>query len=373
MSQKESASKHVFFIYGSDEFVVKKRAREVFDQWLNDVKGIDHEIIDGFCKDTSEALLAINKLKQAILTPSLFGLEKIVWLKDCNFFGIDRTGESKTVNEALAELSDLLVKTDLTGIRLLVTASNVAKTRTIVKTLERIANVEVLDSWTSADKDWKQKASVWAYEQIRQAGKQIDDDALELLVERAGVSMRTLSLEIEKLILYLADKNFIAIKDVESVVSRTHNVEAFALGEALGERDLSKALNALQDVLWGLKTDTQKSEIGVLFGLISKIRCLLLAKALIKSGQISQTLNYKKFSEEAESALIKIFPPDTSINLLPQSLYPLFKATNQADNYKLEELIKAMETLLDVNIALVTSSADPSFLLQKALISIIQD
>lgn len=73
----------------------------------------------------------------------------------------------------------------------------------------------------------------------------------------------------------------VTVEDVATVVSRSKHARAFALGEALGDRDLPRALRALDErEFWEikLKVDKNKSTIGLLYGLISKVRALLLLK-----------------------------------------------------------------------------------------------
>ena len=49
----------------------------------------------------------------------------------------------------------------------------------------------------------------------------------------------------------------------------------------------------------------------------------------------------------------------------------LFSATNQAQNYTREELVGAMDLLMQCNRKLVSSSLDESFVLQQALTQIV--
>jgi len=51
--------------------------------------------------------------------------------------------------------------------------------------------------------------------------------------------------------------------------------------------------------------------------------------------------------------------------------FVLFQSLRQTANYKSEELVKAMATLLDANRHLVSSDLDEAMVLQRALIDII--
>src|SRR5215831_5715577 len=98
----------VLFVFGEDEFAVKQRARQVYQQWTEELGGMDHEIIDAAVGNSGEALKAIARLREGLQTLPFFGSGKVVWLQNCNFLGDERTASSAAVTEALAELTQEL-------------------------------------------------------------------------------------------------------------------------------------------------------------------------------------------------------------------------------------------------------------------------
>jgi DNA polymerase III subunit delta len=74
-------------ICGDDEFAVKQRARQIYQQWSEKLGGMDHEIIEASVANSGEALSAVAKLREALQTLPFFGSGKVVWLRDCNFLG----------------------------------------------------------------------------------------------------------------------------------------------------------------------------------------------------------------------------------------------------------------------------------------------
>ena len=95
--------KHVVLISGDDDVAVKKRAKALFDQWSNELGGMDHEIIDAAVGNAGEALKVIGRLKESLQTLPFFGTGKAVWLKDCSFLAEDRTSSSAAVGEGLTQ------------------------------------------------------------------------------------------------------------------------------------------------------------------------------------------------------------------------------------------------------------------------------
>ena len=110
-----AAPKPVALICGDDDFAVKQRARALFQQWSEELGGMDHEIIDARVNTVDEALKALAKLREALNTLPFFGGAKVVWLKDCSFLGDDRTAASSTITGTLAEIADELKRFDWQG------------------------------------------------------------------------------------------------------------------------------------------------------------------------------------------------------------------------------------------------------------------
>ncbi len=88
-------------ICGDDEFAVKKRAKQIYQQWSEELGGMDHEIIDASVSNSGDALNAIAKLREALQTLPFFGSGKVVWLRDCNFLGEERAASAQAVTETL--------------------------------------------------------------------------------------------------------------------------------------------------------------------------------------------------------------------------------------------------------------------------------
>ena len=45
----------VLLVFGEDEFAVKQRARQIYQQWTEELGGMDHEIIDAAVNNSGEA------------------------------------------------------------------------------------------------------------------------------------------------------------------------------------------------------------------------------------------------------------------------------------------------------------------------------
>ncbi len=361
----------VALVCGEDEFAVKQRAREFYQKWSSELGGMDHEIIDATAGNSGDALKAIAKLREALQTLPFFGTGKAVWLRDCNFLGEERTASTADVTETLAILADELKTFSWGNVRLLVSAGKVDKRKVFYKTLDKIGNVELLDGWSVNDKDWVDQAEAWARKTIKARGKEVSEAALSELIECVGPHARQLDSEVEKLCLFVGARAQIELVDVNTICTKNKMARAFALGDALGNRNLPALLRCLDEELWEMQFDKDKSEIGLLYGLISKIRALLMLKEMMREGWIKPTNDYNSFKSQLERVPREQLPADKKYNPLALNPYVLFKALSQVRNYSETELVSAMDALLQCNQRLVTSALDEALVLQQTLVQIV--
>lgn len=360
----------VALVCGDDEFAVKERARQLNAQWSQELGGLDHEVIDASVANSGEALKAIGRLREGLQTLPFFGSGKVVWLKDCNFLGDERAAQSSAVTEALAALAQELKDFKWQGVRLLVSAGKVDKRKVFFKTLDKIGNVEAFEELSVDDKDWAAQCEFRARHAVTERGKAISETALAELVARVGPHPRQLDSEIEKLTLYVGDRKQIEPADVAAICTRNKLARSFALADALGDRNLAILLRRLDEELWDMQFDKDKSEIGLLYGLIAKVRAMLLLKEMIREGWIKADAEYGRFKSQLERIPADRFPADKKFNPLAMHPFMLHRALGQARNYSSAELIRAMDLLLTCNQRLVGSGLDETLVIQQALVQI---
>ena len=358
-------------VCGDDDFAVKQRARQLFQQWSAELGGMDHETIDATASNGGDALRSLGQLREALQTLPFFGGGKVVWLRDCNFLGEDRTASSAAVTEALGELAEELKAFSWQTVRLLISAGKVDKRKVFFKALDKFGTVEIFSAWSQDDKDWADRAEMAAIEALNKRSKTISDPALAELISRAGANARQLENEIEKLCVFVGERNRIELVDVTTICSRNKTAKAFALGDALGDRDLPRLLKRLDEELWETKFDKDKSEIGLLYGLISKVRAMLLLKEMLREGWLKEARDYGSFKLQLERVPADKLPADRKFNPLALNPYVLYKALPQVKKYSSAELVRAMDVLLRCNQRLVSSGLDEALVLQQALVQIV--
>ena len=367
---KSTAS--LLLVCGDDEFAVKQKAKQIYQQWCAELGGMDHEILDAQVANSGEALKVLARLREALQTLPFFGSGKAIWLQNCNFLGDERAASAQAVTESLAEMAQELRDFEWENVRLLISAGKVDKRKTFYKTIEKIGAVEHFAAWSIDDKNWADQAELTARRLIRARQKEISEEALAELVASVGPNARQLHNEVEKLALYVGERLEITAADVTAVVTRNKQARAFALGDALGERNLPRLLRCLDEELWELQFDRQKSEIGLLYGLITKVRAMLFLKEMLREKWIKPERDYNRFKAQLDRVPVDQLPEDKRFNPLALNPYVLFKALPQAERYTTAELVQAMDMLLDCNQRLIFSTLDEALVLQQALIRIVR-
>ena len=121
--------------------------------------------------------------------------------------------------------------------------------------------------------------SPWLNKAAARRGKRIDPDAADLLAEWVPRSLAALDGEIEKLCLYVGDRDAITMEDVGALVTATAGPAAYGLTNAITAGDARGALKALDGML------TARGEEFRTLGMIAwHLRRALQAQQRIQAG-----------------------------------------------------------------------------------------
>ena len=367
-SELKPPSEPVCLVFGDEDFLVRDRAKRIYEYWCSATDGMDHEVIDGAVRNSEEAQETISKLNEALQTLPFFGGDKVVWLRGVNFLGDDRTASSVKIKERLADMAKAWEAFDWKGVKLLISATKVDKRKSFFKALKKFASVE---DKSFSDKERGGRASMLVRQRFSELGKKISPHVADELILFVGANLQQLYTECDKLASYIGDRNEVTRQDVHEISTRSKQSKAFALGDALGERNLPKLLRVLDEELWEVKLDTKKSPIALLYGLISKVRTMIFLREMIRMKWIIPSSGYPQFKSQLEAIDDDCLPSDKKFNPKLMHPYMLFNALGHAKRYSEIELIRAMGVLLNCNRQLVSSSTENALVLQQALMQIV--
>jgi len=131
----------------------------------------------------------------------------------------------------------------------------------------------------SFGKTTQSKMREWALNYLKEHNKTIDFDALSLLLENAGLNFSFLARELDKLILYVQNKNRIVIEDAKKIGTEAKTYDIFELIDDISKKNTQCSLNALRGLL--LDGISPQQIIGMLRWQFSN---LWKVKALISKG-----------------------------------------------------------------------------------------
>ena len=96
-------------IVGDDDFLVRQKAKEVFDSLLEHYPDdLSREIVDGRADRVDDVERILKETRSAVQTLSLFGGGKLVWLNEVNFLNQTRVGASEGTKDALETAKETL-------------------------------------------------------------------------------------------------------------------------------------------------------------------------------------------------------------------------------------------------------------------------
>lgn len=358
-------------LHGADDFLVEVRARQILDSLVKSSGNeLGLETIEGRVDNAGQAVQVLKRVDEALNTFSLFGGGKTVWLKNANFLGTSRPGDSKDVLAQLDVFADLLKRGLPNGFALVVTATEVDKRRGWYKTFEKAGEVVALGG---AANDWGKidfaVVESFARQQLKAHQKEMQPEALQTLMELTGANFRALASEIEKLATYVGNRPEITVEDVAVLASPSGESSVWALSDAIGERNLPKALQVLDQLLF-----QGENAVGMLFALIGSVRNLLLIRELIDRKVLQSYPDYGRFKASLERippSLGDEYPSDRRFNPLLVHPFRLHKLVLQASRFTLGELRRAMESMLEANKQLVSSSLDDKIVMEQLLIGML--
>lgn len=371
---KTSVSSNIWAFVGSDDLKVKEAAQELTRSLLPpDAGDFGMEVIDGAADNVEHAVKLIWRTIEDIRTVPFFGGDKIVWLKGATFLADNVTGRSENTLKALEELGKLLLEGIPDDIKLIITAVDVDKRRGFYNTLKKVANLQVFDAIDTSRAGWEEAVMALVEERAEDWGMRFEGDALELFVMLAGEQTRQIDNELEKLDLYVGKDRAVRPEDVRMMVSQTRNGIIWDLGNAIGMRDLPRALNVLEQLL-----EQGESAIGILLAaIVPRIRNLSQVRELADSYNVRLN-SYEGGAAYSQYVRLLENLPEEIHSALPKkkdgsglNVFPLFLAAKEMGKYTAQELRAALEECLNANRRLVTSSLDPDVVLSQLIIRIL--
>lgn len=360
-----SASVHL--IHGEDEYLVSDRARELVNSLIpSESQTLGLETIDGNAATVDAAATAVAKVTEALQTIGFFTADRLVWFRDVSFLVDNNVGKSATVKARVDELAGLIKAGLMPGLQFLVTATKVDKRYAFYKACKALGEIE---EFAVSDKAYvaEREANVRLGEILKRMDLQMSESVRAAFLEKVGIDTRQIVNELEKLATYLGKEKTVSVYDVEAVVCASRSALAWDLADAVGRRQLDRALRIVRQLLF-----QKESPIGLIIGLESRVRDLMVYRQAIEEKWLVPTRggrgggSYKWGGVPAEAE--QVFGEKMSKD--PRKMHPFRVGllAEQAARFSRSDLRRCREAVLAAHEQLVTTSLAPALVLELLLV-----
>jgi len=345
--------------------------------------------------ESQNATKAMTILAKALEIPAAELAEESAGAKDAisNFVADNKEELSTEEQQFLSNISEIVAQAELrsssgggseterliqwleddlpaSSVVILTLSSSIDARGKLFKAIGKAGKIEVFDRQKTMRSPNEDKTFQMVVSKLRESDKSITYSAFQKMRAKTGESMHMIFGELEKLLNFTQGKSRIDVDDVEDLVAQSSFDDIFDLTDAIANRSLSSALAVLNSTL-----ESGESPIYIHAMITRQIRLMLQAKLLVQQGGLSNLvrMDYKNFVNAYRNLpkeLSAQFPTERRFNLLKQSPYPVYLALRQTNNFTLQELLEAMERLLETDIQLKTSQYEPGLILEQLIVEL---
>jgi DNA polymerase-3 subunit delta len=316
-------NRSITFVYGSDDFIVDRRARFIFEG----SGGGEIFTVDG-------SFLLGGVVKNAILsiaTMPLFSDDCTIWLRSVDFIGDGSAAGSEA--ELLGQLIDAVKSS--AGRKIIISSATVDRRTKIFKELVQIS--EGIDVGSDGS-----GIEATIHEFARDSGARIEDGAVQLLRMKCGNNSRLLQQEIRKLATFVGGSREISEEDVGELVDDGDPGNFFETVEKFFDGNLAATLAAIDRYFF-----CNGEARPLLAALQSRARVLIQLRAALQSGRIRLSGDGIARGDFPKAA--QFFHMDglgkSTFNLFSQNTWYLSKLVKIAAKLKLNQLLKLQSAL----------------------------
>ncbi len=330
-----AAAKKFTFICGGDDFLVGRLGKERFAALAAQVTDeFSREVLNGFAANVSEVETAVNRFREAVQTVSMFGGQRVVWLKDVNFLADTVTGRAESTLKLVEDLQQILESVNPDETAVLITAAPIDRRRSFPKWCEKNSDYSLVGG--DADGAGEALAGV-ALAEARSLGAAFAPGAVELMLAKVGANTRLIVEETRKLATYAGEGATIEEAHVAELTPNVAEGDFFEAAEAFFSGDLKWTLAALHRHFFG-GGDARP----VISALQNRNRILLQVRALADAGEVRigpRGLDGFPKAQAAHAAKFIGATEKSSFNLFTQNPWYLGKLAGSAKLPALRRLI----------------------------------
>ncbi len=300
----------IYLLYGNKSFSIKQELQNIekdFDEINISKFDLENDLIKDVIDDCQ--------------TLSMFSNKKLVICENANMFTGSTSKDSEFIEEYLKEINP-----DTTLI-FIINNEKLDERKKITKLVKKIGTVKSFNE------------NINSYNFIKEAFKdyQIDNNAINLFIERVGENLDIINNEIEKIKIYKDNDKVITKEDILNLTTKTANIDIFKLIDCIVTNNKNKALEIYYDML-----KLNEEPIKIIIMLANQFRIMYQSKQLLKKG----------LSEKDIAGTLKIHP------------YRVKLAIQNSRQYDSNILLQYISELADMDINIKSGLIDKNIALE---------
>ncbi|MFN8673820.1 MAG: DNA polymerase III subunit delta [Candidatus Sericytochromatia bacterium] len=311
-------SKRIYILYGEDLFALEEFEKKLIEENVDPSwEAFNLDILDG--ND-----IGLDKVIESADSPPLGFGNKVTIVKKAEIV-LSKDSDN------LELLESLLVRNLMETNILVFSFQSLDKRKSIIKNL--ISQAEVKEF--NLPKPWEieKKISPWIEDYLRKFGKRIEKDAIHEIVESTNGNKHRIERELEKLLLYINERNIIKYEDVRALVVNDQS-DIFEFLEFLARREIDNALVQLNKII------LKDNPIKIVATISSSVKNLYNQKLLNEEGlsnnDVAKKLGQSPFMVEKNIKLWRNFNSGKFREILRNILDLELKFKSVSVNNKIE-------------------------------------
>ncbi|MBI5323996.1 MAG: DNA polymerase III subunit delta [Ignavibacteriae bacterium] len=248
----------IIFLFGEEEFLLEEAYTKLINRLCPDENSrYDLEILDF---EESKSSAAVENLIRSCNSLPFISPRRVVVVKRFeNAFSGRLSAKSEEYERLSKYLNNpqkttcLIIRSQdekLKGFSSAKSGKGKDKLDKLIKDAKFPYNI-LLDkhTWFEFPKVYESELSSWVNRRFKEIGKKIEPNAVEMLISQSNPNLRDINNEIEKILLYIDEKEEITLDDVTFIVGSSRVYNIFELQKAIGKRKMGESLMIVENML----------------------------------------------------------------------------------------------------------------------------
>jgi DNA polymerase III subunit delta len=319
----KQVEKNIFFpiylFYGNEQYIVEEIIRLIIDKCVDPaLRQLNVEKY--YCSETDSETIVTSALSIPMLSE-----RKVIVVRD-----YEKINDSKALRHYFEFPSQSTI--------LILTANTIDKRKSIFSIVAKIGAVIKCENLK------RPELIEWVKNKIHSYGKDISDTSIEMLFDLKGNSLQEVYTELDKVITFAGEKQFIEDKDILSVTGATKEFNVFELINLIGSGEKTKAIIMMNKLL------DQNTEPILIVNLLSRHFIILW-----------KIQNLKRINKN----------PNEIASVVQINPYFLKDYLSQAEKFNLVRLEKCINFLKDADLQLKSVSLPKRIILDRLLCDLV--